>query len=81
MNTTGQTAQGLRKGQNAGAGLQEGASKVGDGYPEDGATGLQCCGAGAARSHPFWLEPEPEPKKLRSFGSVSRSGSIIKEDE
>ena len=38
---------------------------------------MQCCGAGAARSRPFWLEPEPEPKKLRSFGS----GSIIKEDE
>ena len=36
---------------------------------------LQCFGAGAARSRPFWLEPEP--KKLRSFGS----GSIIKEDE
>ena len=41
----------------------------------------QCCGAGAARSRPFWLEPEPEPKKLRSFGSGSGSGSIIKEDE
>ena len=24
---------------------------------------LQCCGAGAARSHSFLLEPEPEPKK------------------
>ena len=39
----------------------------------------QCCGAGAgagaARSRPFWLEPEP--KKLRSFGS----GSVIEEDE
>ena len=41
----------------------------------------QCFGAGsgAARSRPFWLEPEPEPKKLRSFGSGS--DSIIKEDE
>ena len=41
-----------------------------------------CCkkqsfGAGAAQSRPFWLEPEPEPKKLRSFGS----GSIKNEDE
>ena len=40
---------------------------------------VQCCGAGAgagaARSRPFWLEPEP--KKLRSFGS----GSVIEEDE
>ena len=35
---------------------------------------FQSFGAGAARSRPFWLEPEP--KKLRSFGS----GSIIKED-
>ena len=36
----------------------------------------QCFGARAraARSRPFWLKPEPEPKKLRSFGS----GSIIK---
>ena len=38
---------------------------------------FQCFGAGAARSRPFWLELEPEPKKLRSFGS----GSIIKKDE
>jgi hypothetical protein len=34
----------------------------------------QCCGAGAARSRNFWLEPEPE---YRSFGSGSGSAKVV----
>jgi hypothetical protein len=34
----------------------------------------QCCGAGAARSRNFWLEPEPEH---RSFGSGSGSAKVF----